>query len=161
MTFENFFSLYEDYLRVDTPNKFWLVNTNKLVRFYEGSDGLKTGFTDAAKYCMAVTAKRDGMRLLAIVLGEDVSKVRNAETTALLDYGFNLYKVNVLKPKGAVIDKIKVSKELKTGMVSCNNLAYSAPYNPFGGTKASGIGRIRGKWGIRELCNIKVIAFEK
>lgn len=55
----------------------------------------------------------------------------------------------------------KVSKELKTGMVSCNNLAYSAPYNPFGGTKASGIGRIRGKWGIRELCNIKVIAFEK
>ena len=105
-----FSSLYEDYLRVDTPNKFWLVNTNKLVRFYEGSDGLKTGFTDAAKYCMAVTAKRDGMRLLAIVLGEDVSKVRNAETTALLDYGFNLYKVNVLKPKGAVIDKIKVSK---------------------------------------------------
>jgi len=105
-----FSSLYEDYLRVDTPNKFWLVNTNKLVRFYEGSDGLKTGFTDLAKYCMAVTAKRDGMRLLAIVLGEDVSKVRNAETTALLDYGFNLYEVDVLKEKGEVIDKIKIDK---------------------------------------------------
>ena len=55
----------------------------------------------------------------------------------------------------------KVSKELKTGMVSCNNLAYSAPHNPFGGTKSSGLGRIRGKWGFRELCNIKIVTFEK
>ena len=106
----DFASLYEDYLRVDTPNKFWLVNTNKLVRFYEGADGLKTGFTDNAKYCMAVTAKRDGMRLLAIVLGEDVSKVRNQETTALLDYGFSMYQVDILKKKGEVIDNIKVEK---------------------------------------------------
>ena len=105
-----FASLYEDYLRVDTPNKFWLVNTNKLVRFYEGADGLKTGFTDNAKYCMAVTAKRDGMRLLAIVLGEDVSKVRNQETTALLDYGFSMYQVDILKKKGEVIDSIKVER---------------------------------------------------
>lgn len=105
-----FSSLYEDYLRADTPNKFWLVNTNKLVRFYEGADGLKTGFTDNAKYCMAVTAKRNGMRLLAIVLGEDVSKVRNAETTALLDYGFNLYQVDILKKKGEVVDKIKIER---------------------------------------------------
>lgn len=105
-----FTSLYEDYLRVDTSNKFWLVNTNKLVRFYEGADGLKTGFTDNAKYCMAVTAKRNGMRLLAIILGEEVSKVRNAETTALLDYGFNLYEVNILKEKGTVVDKVKFEK---------------------------------------------------
>ncbi len=105
-----FSSLYEDYLRVDTPNKFWLVNTNKLVRFYEGADGLKTGFTDAAKYCMAVTSKRNGMRILAIVLGEDVSKVRNQETTALLDYGFNLYEVSVLRKKDEVVDKVKVER---------------------------------------------------
>lgn len=105
-----FSSLYEDYLRVDTPNKFWLVNTNKLVRFYEGADGLKTGFTDNAKYCMAVTAKRNNMRLLAIILGEDVSKVRNQETTALLDYGFNLYEVTLIKKKGEVVDKIKFDK---------------------------------------------------
>ena len=105
-----FASLYEDYLRVDTPNKFWLVNTNKLVRFYEGADGLKTGFTDNAKYCMAVTAKRNGMRLLAIVLGEEVSKVRNSETIALLDYGFNLYQVDVLKKKGEVVDNIKIDR---------------------------------------------------
>ncbi len=55
----------------------------------------------------------------------------------------------------------KISKELKTGMVSCNNLAYSAPYNPFGEVKKSGLGRIRGKWGLTGLCNIKVITFEK
>ena len=73
-----FSSKYEDYLRVNTPNKFWLVNTNKLVRFYEGADGLKTGHTDAAKYCLAATAKKNDMRLIAIVLGEEVSKVRNS-----------------------------------------------------------------------------------
>ena len=55
----------------------------------------------------------------------------------------------------------KISKELKTGMVAWNNLAYSAPYNPFGGVKKSGLGRTRGKWGLRGLCNIKVITFEK
>ncbi len=105
-----FSSVYEDYIRKDTPNKFWLVNTNKLVRFYEGADGLKTGFTDAAGYTMAVTAKRDDMRLIAIVLGEDVSKTRNDETTELLDYGFNNYKVNLVKAKGETVKKIKVDK---------------------------------------------------
>lgn len=105
-----FSSVYEDYLRTDTENKFWLVNTNKLVRLYEGADGLKTGFTDNAKYCMAVTAKRDNMRLLAIVLGEEVSKVRNQETAELLDYGFNLYKVDLLQSKKEKIDSIPLNK---------------------------------------------------
>jgi len=108
-----FSSLYEDYLRENTDNKFWLVNTNKLIRFYEGADGLKTGFTDAAKYCMTVTAKRNNMRLIAIVLGEDVSKVRNAETTALLDYGFQSYQANKIKDKGTVIDKIQLERSDK------------------------------------------------
>lgn len=106
----DFTSVYEDYLRVDTPNKFWLVNTNKLVRLYEGADGLKTGFTDNAGYCMAVTAKRDDMRLIAIVLGETKGSVRNEETASLLDYGFNVYKVLKLKEKDSVIDKIKFDK---------------------------------------------------
>lgn len=105
-----FSSLYEDYLRQDTQNKFWLVNTNKLVRLYEGADGLKTGFTDKAGYTMAVTAKRNNMRLIAIVLGEEVSKVRNKETEELLDYGFNLYKINLLRKKGEVVDNIKLTK---------------------------------------------------
>lgn len=109
-----FSSVYEDYLRTDTPNKFWLVNTNKLVRFYDGADGLKTGFTDNAGYTMAVTAKRNDMRLIAIVLGEAVSKVRNQETTSLLDYGFNLYKVQVIKKQGDVIKTVDLNKATKS-----------------------------------------------
>ena len=105
-----FSSVYEDYLREDTENKFWLVNTNKLVRFYEGADGLKTGHTDAAKYCLAATAKKNGMRLIAIVLGEEESKVRNSETMALLDYGFNTKKITVVKKKDDVIKEIKFDK---------------------------------------------------
>jgi len=105
-----FSSVYEDYLRQNTENKFWLVNTNKLVRFYEGADGLKTGHTDAAKYCLAATAKRNDMRLIAIVLGEEVSKVRNAETISLLDYGFNAVKVQNLKKKGEKIEELAISK---------------------------------------------------
>lgn len=105
-----FSSVYEDYLRVDTPNKFWLVNTNKLVRTYPGADGLKTGHTDAALYCMAVTAKKDNLRLVAIVLGEEDSKVRNSETASLLDYGFNSYKMQLLKAKGDSLGKITIEK---------------------------------------------------
>lgn len=108
-----FSKVYEDYIRQDTPNKYWVVNTNKLVRFYEGADGLKTGFTDNAGYCMAVTAKRDGMRLVAIVLGEESGKVRNQETSELLDYGFNLYKVDVVKNKSDIIQEIKIDKGTK------------------------------------------------
>ena len=105
-----FSSLYEDYLRVDTPNKFWLVNTNKLVRTYPSVDGLKTGFTNNAGYTMAVTAKKDNMRIIGIVLGEEISKVRNKETEELLDYGFNTYKVNLIKKKGDLVDTIKINK---------------------------------------------------
>ena len=108
-----FSSLYEDYLREDSDNKFWLVNTNKLVRFYEGADGLKTGHTDAAGYCLAATAKRGDLRLIAIVLGEEDSKVRNSETMNLLDYGFNNVKIKTLKNKGDVVKKIEIDKSDK------------------------------------------------
>ena len=108
-----FSSVYEDYIRQNTPNKFWVVNTNKLIRFYEGADGLKTGFTDSAGYCMAVTAKRDGMRLIAIVLGEDKGATRNEETSALLDYGFNMYKVDIIKNMNDVITEIPIEKGTK------------------------------------------------
>ena len=105
-----FSSVYEDYLREDTENKFWLVNTNKLARFYEGADGLKTGHTDAAKYCLAATAKKDDLRFIAIVLGEENSNIRNQETMNLLDYGFQNYNIKILKEKGEVIKKVSVDK---------------------------------------------------
>ena len=101
-----FTTIYEDYLRKNTDNKFWLVNTNKLLKSYKGADGLKTGMTDNAGYCMAVTAKRDGMRLLAVVLGEKEGKVRNKETASLLDYGFNTYEIETIKNKGDVVGNI-------------------------------------------------------
>ncbi len=75
-----------------------------------GADGLKTGMTDNAGYSMAVTAKRDGMRLLAVVLGEKEGKVRNKETAELLDYGFNSYKIITLKQKGEVVGSIEIDK---------------------------------------------------
>lgn len=109
----NFSSVYEDYLRENTENKFWLVNTNKLIRFYEGADGLKTGHTDAAKYCLAATAKKNGMRLIAIVLGEEESKIRNNEAMKLLDYGFNNKKMTILKSKNEVVKKIRIDKGSK------------------------------------------------
>ena len=106
----NYSSIYEDYIRKDTPNKYWIVNTNKLVRFYNGADGLKTGFTDDALYTIAATAKRDNLRLIAIVLGESESKERNQETMDLLDYGFDNYKIDILKKKNDIIDYLNIDK---------------------------------------------------
>ena len=105
-----FSSIYEDYLRENTNKKFWLVNTNKLIAGYEGTDGLKTGHTDDAGYCLAATTKRNNVRLIAIVLGEKESKIRNKETMELLDYGFNNIKVKTLKKKGVLIDRRIVNK---------------------------------------------------
>ncbi len=115
-----FSSIYEDYLREDSDRKFWLVNTNKLIGQYEGTDGLKTGHTDNSGYCLAATVKRNNYRLIGIVLGEDNSKVRNQETMKLLDYGFSNTKYKVLKKKGTIIKDIVIpnskEKKLKIGL---------------------------------------------
>ena len=105
-------TLYEDYLRKNTNNKFWLVNTNKLLKSYKGVDGLKTGMTDKAGYTMAVTAKRDNMRILAIILGEKDGKVRNKEAMDLLDYGFNNYELITIKNKNDKVGKITFDKSI-------------------------------------------------
>lgn len=91
-----FTSIYEDYLREGTDRKFWLVNTNKLVRFYPGVDGLKTGYTSEAGYCLTATAKKNNMRLIAVAMGEPDSKMRNQEITEMLDYAFAQYEVEYL-----------------------------------------------------------------
>ena len=73
-----------------------LVNTNKLIRFYEGATGLKTGSTDAAKYCLSATAERDGMELIAVIMKDATSAQRFEDAKALLNYGFSTYSlVNV------------------------------------------------------------------
>ncbi len=106
----NYSGTYEDYIRENTDNKSWIVNTNKLVRFYQGADGLKTGFTDNALSCIAATAKRDNLRLIAIGLGYDNNTLRNTEIMNLLDYGFNQYEANVLFKKGDVVGNKKLEK---------------------------------------------------
>ena len=100
-----FSSTYEDYLRQNSNKKFWLVNTNKLIKTYEGMDGLKTGFTQNALYCLTATATKNNMRLIGVVMGEKDSKIRNSEMSDMLDYGFNLYKTSTLIKKGEVVGK--------------------------------------------------------
>lgn len=80
-----------------------LTNTNRLVRFYQGCDGFKTGSTDAAKYCLAATAEKNGMRLVAIVLGTPVSQTRFDECRAMLDYGFANYQRVTVARKGDLL----------------------------------------------------------
>ena len=106
-------SKYEDYLRENTNKKFWLVNTNKLIKTYDGMDGLKTGYTENAGYCLTATAKRNNMRLISVVMNESDSKVRNSETSEILDYGFNLYKVNNIVKQNEVVKKYIDNKSIK------------------------------------------------
>ena len=105
-----FTTIYEDYLRQNTDNKFWLVNTNKLIKTYDGADGLKTGYTTEAGYCLTATAYRNNMRLIGTIMGTTDSKSRNSNMTTLLDYGFNLYEMQVEVKEGEVVSKKKSSK---------------------------------------------------
>nr|WP_322099553.1 D-alanyl-D-alanine carboxypeptidase family protein [Gottfriedia endophytica] len=101
---------YEDYLRQKTDKQFWLVNTNKLVKFYPGADGLKTGYTSEAKYCLTATAKKNNMRVVSVIMGAPTSKDRNAQMTKLLDYSFNQFHVKSLIKKGEKVNQLKISK---------------------------------------------------
>lgn len=106
-------SIYEDYLREDQENKVWLVNTNKLVRFYDGLDGLKTGYTKEAGYCLTSTAKRGDTRFITVVMGEPDTKTRNSETTSMLDYAFSQYATEKLLDTNSVVGAVRVEKGKK------------------------------------------------
>ncbi|MBR6902540.1 MAG: D-alanyl-D-alanine carboxypeptidase [Clostridia bacterium] len=85
-----------------------LVNTNKLVRFYEGTTGLKTGTTSDAGYCLSATAQRNGMELVAVVMGGETSPARFEGAKKLLDYGFSNYSIQKIEPEFQNGTKIKV-----------------------------------------------------
>lgn len=106
-------SVYEEYLQKPDGSQIWLVNTNKLVRFYNGVDGLKTGYTKNAGYCLTATGKRSDLRLISVVMGEETIEKRSQDTVKLLNYGFNTYKVNVIKSKKEVLGKVLVDKGMK------------------------------------------------
>jgi D-alanyl-D-alanine carboxypeptidase (penicillin-binding protein 5/6) len=101
---------YQDYLRSDTENPFWLVNTNKLVRFYQGVDGLKTGYTSEAKFCLTATAMKDSFRVIAVVLGEPNTKTRNAEVSQLFNYAFSQFTNMPIYQAGELMGTVKVVK---------------------------------------------------
>ncbi|ARK29511.1 D-alanyl-D-alanine carboxypeptidase family protein [Halalkalibacter krulwichiae] len=105
-----FTGIYEDYLRADTDDKFWLVNTNKLVKFYPGVDGLKTGYTREAMYCLTATAEKNGMRVITVIMGAPSPKERNAQITSMLDYAFSQYQTHNLYDRQHILADVEVSK---------------------------------------------------
>ena len=105
--------IYEMYLRENTNRKVWLVNTNKLVRFYDYIDGLKTGYTNGAGYCITLTGIKNGMRLIAVTMNEPSIEARNKETLGLIDYGFAQYELETLLTKDSIIASKDIVKSIQ------------------------------------------------
>ncbi len=104
----NYTKIWMDTIR---NGSFGLANTNKLIRFYKGATGMKTGFTGEAKYCLSGTAERDGMKLIAVVLGAETSDKRFAAAKGLLDYGFANYAI--ITPELPNLEPLKVKRGVK------------------------------------------------
>ena len=85
-----------------------MVNTNKLIKYYNGLDGLKTGYTSNAGYCLTATAKRGDMRLISVLMKEPTSQIRNSETIDLLNYGFSNYKIKTILKRKKDLGRIEV-----------------------------------------------------
>ena len=104
---------------------FGLTNTNRLIRFYQGANGLKTGSTGKAKFCISATALRDGMQLIAVVMGSSTRDARNETAKTLLDYGFaghSLYRAEEQTPeplpvKGGTAEQCPLQAENFTALV--------------------------------------------
>ncbi|EEH97696.2 D-alanyl-D-alanine carboxypeptidase [Clostridium tertium] len=95
-----------------------LVNHNKLVRFFEGCDGLKTGYTEEAKYCISATATRNGVRMLSVIMGAPTYKVRNRDAGMLLNYGFSKFEGKKLLSKDEDVENIYLSKQTDKFLVA-------------------------------------------
>lgn len=87
---------------------FGLSNTNKLIKFYKGATGMKTGYTDEAKYCVSATAERNGLHLIAVVLGSETSDNRFASAKRMFDFGFANY--SVISPEIPNLEPIKITR---------------------------------------------------
>ncbi|MCR1961144.1 D-alanyl-D-alanine carboxypeptidase family protein [Thomasclavelia cocleata] len=127
----NVTSLYDSYIREDTKQSFWLVNTNKLLKLYDGVDGLKTGYTKEAGYCLVTTVKRNNQRIIGVLMKESAPKTRNEEMCSMLDYGFNNYKQEIIFKKDTVIEKHVIDKmENLTIDVKCKqDIAFTTAKN--------------------------------
>lgn len=112
---EKYTTIWMDTLR---DGKFQLANTNKLIRFYQGANGLKTGSTDKAGCCISATAKRDGMQLIAVVMGAQTSKERFNAASELLNYGFANFTVSSFGEKGTEVCEVPVLYGKESGTIA-------------------------------------------
>lgn len=113
------FTTWQSTITVGLPGKekeFGLTNTNKLVKHYEGCNGIKTGFTSEAGFCLSASATRGETHLIAVALGSTTSKIRNAEVAKLLDYGFANFETVVLAEEGQVMETVLVEKGTPTSV---------------------------------------------
>lgn len=104
---------WQDTIKVGLPGKeteFGLTNTNKMIKTYNGANGIKTGFTQEAGYCLSTSATRGNTTLIAVVLGAKTSKERNAQVAKLLDYGFSAYETAQIFPEGEAVKKVPVDR---------------------------------------------------
>ncbi len=164
-------SIWMDTIR---DGAFGLTNTNRLVRFYRGCTGLKTGSTDKAGFCVSVTAKREDLSLICVIMGAETRDVRNAEATRLLDWGFSEYALYVAKPEeltpirvsGGMIDNCRVITEQFSCVVRKNELGeivrtvdcptiLKAPVE-----RGAPVGRVIYKLGDREIGESKILSLD-
>lgn len=103
-------STYEDHFTHPNGNSIWLVNTNSLIRFYDGIDGLKTGFTTEAGYCLTATKKVDDMRILTVTMNAETRDDRNSDTIKLMESAFSMYNVKKVIDKNNSLGKAFVNK---------------------------------------------------
>ena len=101
-------STYDEYITVSGENH-WLVNTNKLVKFYKGIDGLKTGYTDKAGYCLTATMNKNNMRLISVVMKSSSKDNRSTDTIGMMEYGYSMYGSEVIFKKSEYTGKINIS----------------------------------------------------
>lgn len=124
--FSELTSTWEYWVRKGTPQEVWLTSFNKLLKQYPGYDGIKTGYTSTAGYCLSSSAKRNGIRLIAISLGSKTRQERDQTIKTLLDYGFGLFKAEQLLTQGEELGQAQVLHGLadSVGLVAANDLVY-------------------------------------
>ena len=107
------FTTWQSTITVGLPGKekeFGLTNTNKLIKSYEGCNGIKTGFTSEAGYCLSASATRGDTHLIAVALGSETSKIRNGEVAKMLDYGFANYETAVIAEEGQIMGEVLIER---------------------------------------------------
>lgn len=122
--YKNYSNIWMDELIHPSGRKTELVNTNKLIRYYKGCDGGKTGFTDEAGYCLSATAEKDGFRLISVCLGSESNQARFNDSAILFNYGFANFERKCILKANDILQKANV----KLGVISNIGLGVNQDY---------------------------------